>query len=56
MAMNAARLIHPAVCQLLDHIERKNEFIKGLTVYHIGHQYPIRLESNYNAGHDLLPY
>lgn len=37
MAMNAAPLIPPVVCQLLDHIERKNEFIKDLAVCLIGH-------------------
>jgi hypothetical protein len=37
MAINAAPLIPPGVCQLLDHIEMKNEFIKGLTVCLIGH-------------------
>jgi hypothetical protein len=35
----------------------EDEFIKGLTVYHDGHQYPERLfESNYNAEYDLIPY
>ena len=35
--MDAAPVSSPLVFQLLDHIEGKDEFIKGLTFYPDGH-------------------
>ena len=56
MAIDVAPLIPFAVSQISDHLEIKNEFIKGLTLYRIRHRYSTKLfETDYNTKHDFLP-
>jgi hypothetical protein len=56
MAIDVTPLIPFAVSQISDHIEIKNEFIKGLTLYLIRYRYLTKLiETDYNTKHDFLP-
>ena len=56
MAIDVAPLIPFAVSQISDHIEIKNEFIKGLTLYLIRHRYLARpFETDHNTKPDFLP-
>lgn len=56
MAIDVAPLIPFVVTQISGHIEMKNEFIKGLTLYRIRHHYSTKLfETDYNTKHDFLP-
>lgn len=56
MAIDVALLIPFVVTQISDHIEMKNEFIKGLTLYLIRHRYLARpFETDHNTKHDFLP-
>ena len=56
MAIDVAPLIPFAVSQISDHIEIKNEFIKGLTLYLIGRRYLAKpFETAYNTKHGFLP-
>ena len=43
MVIDVAPLIPFAVSQISDHLEIKNEFIKGLTLYRIRHRYSTKL-------------